>query len=69
MKKYLLVAILAVSFATPALPGESWYLAFNGNRCEIFANPRNHDWNTLGIYPSRQHAERAKNKSDRCRKD
>ena len=30
MKKYLLAAILAATFATPALPAETWYLGYNG---------------------------------------
>ena len=66
MKKYLLVAILVATFATPALPAESWYLGYNGKRCEIFAEKHNHDWNTLGVYRSRQDAERAKHNIDKC---
>jgi hypothetical protein len=68
MKKYLIVAILAVTFATPALPAESWFLGYNGKRCEIFAN-KQPNWNVLGVYPSRHDAEKAKHKTDKCQKD
>ena len=66
MKKYLLVAILAATFATPALPAESWYLGYNGKRCEIFADKRGGNWNMLGAYPSRYAAEKAKHQNDKC---
>jgi hypothetical protein len=63
MKKYLLVAILAAAFATPALTAQSWWLGYNGKKCEIFADKRGGDWNMLGAYPSRQDAEKAKHHS------
>ena len=65
MKKYLLVAILAATFATPALPAESWFLGYNGKRCEISAN-KQPNWNVLGVYRSRKEAERAKHDNDKC---
>jgi hypothetical protein len=68
MKKYLLVAILAATFATPALPAESWFLGSNGKRCEISAY-KQPGWNVLGVYHSRQEAEKAKHKTDKCQKD
>jgi hypothetical protein len=68
MKKYLLVIILAAAFATPALPAESWFLGYNGKRCEISAN-KQPGWNVLGVYPSRERAEKAKHKTDKCQKD
>jgi hypothetical protein len=70
MKKYLLVASLAATFATPALPAESWYLGYNGKRCEIFADKRDGgNWNMLGVYRSRNDAEKAKHHNDKCQKD
>ena len=70
MKKYLLVAILAATFATPALATDSWYLSYNGKKCEIFAEKHQGGiWNTLAVYPSRQAAEKAKHKTDKCQKD
>ena len=70
MKKYLLVAILAATFATPALATASWYLGYNGKRCEIFAEKhQGGNWNTLAVYPTRQAAEKAKHKTDKCQKD
>jgi hypothetical protein len=70
MKKYLLVAILAATFATPALATDSWYLSYNGKKCEIFAEKHQGGiWNTLAVYPSRQAAEKAKHKNDKCQKD
>ena len=50
MKKYLLVAILAATFATPALATDSWYLSYNGKKCEIFAEKHQGGiWNTLAV--------------------
>ena len=70
MKKYLLVAILGATFATPALATDSWYLSYNGKKCEIFAEKHQGGiWNTLAVYPSRQAAEKAKHKNDKCQKD
>lgn len=67
MKKYyLLLAVLAASFATPALPAESWFLEYNGKRCEIFAN-KHPNWNVLSVHPSRKDAEKAKDKNDKCK--
>ena len=68
MKKYLLAAILAATFATPALPAETWYLGYNGKRCEIFAEKRP-NWNMLSLHRSRQDAEKAKHNNDKCQKD
>ena len=68
MKKFLLVAFLAATFATPALPAETWYLAYNGKRCEIFANTRP-NWNMLAVYRSRHDAEKAKHHNNKCQKD
>jgi hypothetical protein len=67
MKKYLLVTILSATFATPALPAESWFLEYNGKRCEIFAN-KQPNWNVLSVHPSRNDAEKAKHKTDKCQK-
>ena len=70
MKKYLRRAILAATFATPALATDSWYLSYNGKRCEIFAKKhQGGNWNTVAVYPSRQAAEKAKQKTDKCQKD
>ena len=70
MKKYLLVAILAATFATPALATDSWYLSYNGKKCEIFAEKhQDGNWNTMAVYPTRQAAEKAKHKTDKCQKD
>jgi hypothetical protein len=69
MKKYLLVAILAAAFATPALTAETWYLGYNGKKCEIFADKRGGNWNMLSLHRSRQDAEKAKHQNDKCQKD
>ena len=66
MKKYLLVALLAAAFATPALTAQSWWLGYNGKKCEIFADKRGGNWNMLGAYASRQDAEKAKHHNDKC---
>ena len=67
MMKYLLLAILAASFATPAISADSWFLEYNGKRCEIFAN-KQPGWNVLSVHPSRDNAEKAKRKTDKCQK-
>jgi hypothetical protein len=69
MKKCLLLAILAAAFATPALPAETWYLGYNGKRCEIFADKRGGNWNMLSLHRSRHDAEKAKHNNDKCQKD
>ena len=70
MKKYLLVAILAATFATPALATDSWYLSYNGKKCQILAERhQGGNWDTLAVYPTRQAAEKAKQKNEKCQKD
>ena len=68
MRKCLLAAILAATVTTPALTADSWFLETNGKRCEIFAN-KQPGWNALSVHPSRNDAEKAKHKNDKCQKD
>jgi hypothetical protein len=67
MRKYPLLTIVAVLFAMPAASAESWFLEYNGKRCEIFAN-KQPGWNVLSVHPSRNSAENAKHKTDKCQK-
>ena len=48
MKKCLLAALMIAAFATAASSAETWYLGYNGKRCEIFAEKRP-NWNMLSL--------------------
>ena len=48
----------------------SWYLSYNGKKCQILAEKhQGGNWDTLAVYPTRQAAEKAKQKNDKCQKD
>ena len=68
MKKCLLAALMIAAFATAASSAETWYLGYNGKRCEVFAEKRP-NWNMLSLHRSRHDAEKAKHNNDKCQKD
>lgn len=67
MKKYLVAAVLIVSFATPALAEQFW-VAYDGKRCEMFSHKPKDSMNILGTYDSRHDAEKAMKKMNQCNK-
>jgi hypothetical protein len=67
MKKYLVAAVLVVSFATPALAEQFW-VGYDGKRCEMFSHKPKDSMNILGTYNSKHDAEKAMKKMDQCNK-
>jgi hypothetical protein len=67
MKKYLVAAVLAASFATPVLAGQV-YVAFDGKRCERFSEKPKDSMNILGVFDNKDAADKAMKKMKQCNK-
>ena len=68
MKRFGLAGILVASLATPALAEQFW-ITYDGKRCEMFSHKPKDSMNILGIYDSRNKAEKAMKAMTQCRKD
>ena len=68
MRKYLIAAVLVTVFTAPAFAAEQFYLAWDGKRCEVFSHKPPALMNVLGTYNSQHDAQKAMNKTDKCKK-
>jgi hypothetical protein len=69
MRKYLVAATLFAVCATPAFAAETFYVGYNGKRCQVFHNKTPDGWKMLGDYRSQHDAQRAMHNMKQCEKD
>jgi hypothetical protein len=69
MKRALLAAILVAAFATPSFSAETFYVGYNGKRCQVFHDKTPDGWKMLGDYRSQHDAQRAMHNMKQCEKD